>query len=210
MSQECADPPAVDLILDRAEKISLQNMDFMDRLGLACENGLSRYVKRKMSDRYDGDCLLAAPKYLTADSIISYVLTPNRISAELSTDLVSYLRSIGVNPHKQWESPGPPVTYEEHERYGTTVAWNVDVVETTFTTFLDKIGKGKISTTQKGVLEVTKLLLSKLPNLDQPYPNFATDEKVTVRSAIMRYFPQSQVSWLLGSDSLRRNYETSA
>lgn len=207
-SQECGDPTVVDHILDLAEKFSVHEMDIPTVFGLACEYGLSHYVRRKITDRYNGDCYLEGAKYLTADSILPHALTPNRISGELSPDLVSYLLDIGVNPNKPLNPPDTSVTYRSIDSFEIGIVRNFTVADTTnFTTYLDKIGRGDIPTTQKGVLEVTKLLLAKVPDIDEAScHDVTTGTKVTVRSIIHRYFSQSQASLLLSRGRTQYEY----
>jgi hypothetical protein len=106
-SHGCHNPLVVDQILDEAENVPVRSVDFTKRLSLACEYGLLNYIRRKISERYDGDCLLEGSRYTTTNIIIIFynALTPNRISGELSPGLVSYILSSGCNINKASEAP---------------------------------------------------------------------------------------------------------
>jgi hypothetical protein len=95
--QEGADPSTIDRVLDQAE-IKLNGGDVLPTLCLACEYDLLHYVKHRISERsFMG--LPSDTQHVMADNILTNALIPNPVSGELSPDLVSYLLSLGANPH---------------------------------------------------------------------------------------------------------------
>jgi hypothetical protein len=209
---------AITQILDDAEISGVMSAQpFLDTnetlLVTACNYGLIHYVRQKMSLFSEGT------EHQVASMLLREALRPNKVTGELSPELVDYLLSLGANPNKpltmetsswwakedrddkglegevadDWEDIEDEDEEDEHvedeDVKDEDEALNSKET-TTFTWFLNCIANGRVTSKTEGVVLVLKLLLRNGANL-------RTDVVPKPEKIIYRYFP-AQAEYLLG------------
>lgn len=157
--RESRDPSAASEILNNISRIAARGFDYRARICLACEYGLADYVRHEVSEWFsDSPDLLKGGIGPLINLIIPHTLKANRVSGELSPELVKYLLSLGADPY----TLAFTATGSRGEKVGSIS------LQSPFTDFFDSIKQGVLSVTGKGVWEVTQLLFTSVEMADQP------------------------------------------
>jgi hypothetical protein len=176
--RESSNPTIANCILDQALKLGGGRMHHTRLLERACEYGLLQYVQHNLCN------LPPIAKTQLAEEVFLHALIPNPISAEFSPDLVSYLLALGADPNKSTASKTNPefvkaistsilkpplsvVSDEPSPSYDTKPA-SKPLPCTLISSFKEKLNRGQLSLSQKGLSEVVCLLNAKGAGLTLP------------------------------------------